>query len=461
MLTDEKIKLLRQNLGALPERAAVRLAKAVEVDRLAGGTTLPHELLLDCLRPVLRRCLRHERTPTPLRYFCLPFEDLLFSGLRKEKRKGCISRSVVLPIWIWLEIFLIPNETIAYADELKAMVLMGDEKAYAKRAAEFWLIAGKAMYDACANDPVAVREYFANDFLAADAEEMAILLLAGPLMMEVRKLFPKPTPALTEEHFTVIRDIYDRVIVSVPDAAPYLPVVAMERLEKPWEAIRLALAVTRQSRDTLISSTDMWLVGEILYARMEEARAAIHAMRQPDFDADVLIDRLTDFTLLSSAIAKEVDILRSGKWGKRLLADRAAVGAALEVYMERAPKEIAAAIPLKRSGFTGGSMVPDFTRKTDEEKCACACRYAKVLASTSYLASAASFAAKHTKAHEAAVDMLGLYNEALVKELRAPDVETHEVVEHQFEVAVNLTRVLFSAKEAEFLRRRGRAARAA
>ncbi len=87
MLSPDKINLLQAFLGGLPPHLANRLAKAVEIDRLAEGKSLPHDLILAGLRPVLRES-SGERTLTPLRLFCLPFEDLLSSELRKKNRKA-------------------------------------------------------------------------------------------------------------------------------------------------------------------------------------------------------------------------------------------------------------------------------------------------------------------------------------------------------------------------------------
>ena len=50
-----KTEQLQGLLGALPPLVASRLAKAIEIDRLSEGRSLPHELILDGLRPVLRR----------------------------------------------------------------------------------------------------------------------------------------------------------------------------------------------------------------------------------------------------------------------------------------------------------------------------------------------------------------------------------------------------------------------
>lgn len=42
-------------MSALPDKVSARLAHAVELDRARGGTGLPHRVILDALRPRLRR----------------------------------------------------------------------------------------------------------------------------------------------------------------------------------------------------------------------------------------------------------------------------------------------------------------------------------------------------------------------------------------------------------------------
>ena len=51
MLSPEKSAKLENLLGGLPAQAAMRLASAIEVDRLAGGAELPHDMIL---RPCVR-----------------------------------------------------------------------------------------------------------------------------------------------------------------------------------------------------------------------------------------------------------------------------------------------------------------------------------------------------------------------------------------------------------------------
>ena len=455
---DKKSELLRSFLGTLPVEVAQKLAKAIEMDRQLDGSALPHDMILEGLRPVLRRAEACGRTPTPLRLFCRPFEDLLYSGPHKEKQKGRIMRSSVVPAWNWLNQKLLPSECKGFVTEVRALVLSRKIDEALERARAFWPVAGEALRTAIEKRPHDAHTALGGDIAVEDAREISLLLSAGSAMTAVQSLMPKRTSAMTEEILWELRKIYDGVVESVVDAAPFVAVVAMRRLAKPWEALKLALNITRQTQDTLISSTDMGLVGDLLFADLEDYRAVVMLAKHPNFDLDTLMTNLAGFTNISSAIVKEIEILRKGKWGQRLLKDRAAVGSVMDGFMERAPKEIAAALPTHKTGFTGGPRVPDFNKPVDPERSERALRYARLLVGSRVLAAPGSFGAKHQDAMDEATQTLRRYNEDVVKEMRTAEGPRREIVEQQFQLSVELTRLLFSEEEAELMRRRGKAA---
>lgn len=462
MLSPEKSALLTSFLAGLPAQAAMKLAKAVEVDRLAGGKLLPHELILGALRPMLRTSDTAPRTPTPQRLFCRPFEDLIVSDAPKQKVKGRIARPHISTVWNWVNLALLPEASAAYCAEMKALILSGRADATLERAAQFWALAGAAMRNAVATDRKAIRSALGGDLVLADAEEMALLLSAGSEVGEIQRLLPKLTPALDEQMLWKLRDIHDRLAASMPDAAAYVAVVAMNRLAHPWEALKLPQLVTHQTQDTLISATDMGLVGDLLFADIEHHGGAIRAARHPVFDADAMIEHLSHFALLSSSIVKEIDIRRDGKWGKRLLKDRAAVAETMEGFMERAPKEVLTMLPVQKSGaFGGGPKCADFSRAVDDEKAERGLRYARLVIGSGSYAAMGSFAATQKDAFEEIAQHLKGYNEDLIKEMRSLDGASSAAVERQFELAAELTAQFFSAQEEEFLRRRAKAAQGA
>jgi hypothetical protein len=462
MVAPEKITALSRFLVTLPEDMATRLAKAVEIDWLAGGDGLPHRNILEALRPALRRIPSPERTLNPLRLFCRPFEDVLSSSPRKEKQKGRIARSSVLPVWNWLGQTLAPDALNRYSLGVKTAVLAFKAEDAKAQALQFWPLASQAITKALDSEAKrkAARNVLGNALAVADAQEIALLLAAAPELCELQDKLSRQTATLTDDQLWMLREFYDRLAASAPDAASYVAVITMNRLEKPWMALKLPLMITRQTQDTLISATDMGLVGELLFGDLEEHATFIRAAKpQMPFDADDLVRHLTGFTAVSNGIVKEIEMRRDGKWGQRLMKDRAAVAETMEDFMARAAREVAAAIPtLKTGAYATGPRVPDLSHPSNPEKTHRALCFAKLVAGCRPVAAAACFGA----AQKVADDEIGLalktYCDDIVRELRAAEDEKRANADGYFNVAVELTTILFSAQEGEFLRRRGRVA---
>ncbi|HUO03548.1 MAG TPA: hypothetical protein VMU31_12265 [Rhizomicrobium sp.] len=450
----DKSVVLQNFLGALPEQAAAKLAHAIEMDRMMDGKALPHDAILMGLRPSLRQLHGSARTKTPMRLFCQPFEDLLTSEPRRAKQKGILARMSVAPVFTWLSGVLLPNETNIYCREIKSLVLANDDEAALAKAIQFWAVAGRAMRDALATDAgvKAARKILKPDEIE-DAREIALLIIEGEEMLRVQATLPKPPARMTEEILHQLRDSYDALIARNPDAAPYVAVVAMNRLQRPCEALRLPLMVSRQTGDALISKTDMGLVGEILFGRMDMLQAAILATRTAAFDAETLLAQVASFSDLSSSVVKEIEVRRNGEWGQRLLKDRAAVGNVMDAFMERAVKEVSAALPIQK-GAT------DVTRQVAPEKRASALNYARLVGGARNFAAAASFAAKHKTVSEEITHHLRRYVEDAVRELKG-EGERRVAAEFQLNYCAELAQAVISPEEAELIRRRVRAAQSA
>lgn len=457
-MDSSKAQQLQGLLGGLPPLMAARLAKAIEIDRLNDGRMLPHELILDGLRPVLRRG-QSERAPTPLRLFCRPFEDLLTVMPRKQKQKGRIERGAIMPVWNWVSQTLVPDAASAYAIGVKTAILSGNAEEMMKHAATFWSAASKAMLEALGSSRKAAQAALESDLVVEDAREMALLLSVGDAIVDLQNKIPRPLPLLTEEYVWKLRDIYDRLAASAPEAAPYVAVVAMHRLERPWEALKLPMNVTRQTQDTLMSSTDMGLAGEIIFGDIEYYASMVRAIRPNHFDADAMVGYLIGFTTLSTGMVKAIEMRRDGKWGQRLLADRAALAEVMDGFMERAAKEVSAALPTIKSGsYAGGPRVPDLARPADAEKSDRALAYARLVSGCRSFAAAASFGASNKEALGEIGVMLKSYSEDLLKELRTVTGEKRAHAESYFHLLAEIFALVFSQEDADLLRRRARAA---
>jgi hypothetical protein len=273
--------------------------------------------------------------------------------------------------------------------------------------------------------------------------------------MILQDRLPRPLHAIGAAEFAVLRDAFDRFNETQPDIAPYVALIAMARLERPWEALHLAASMSGHTTDTMISNTDLGLVGELLFNDLDRYTQTITSMRPFNLDPDRLLEALGAFAELSSGMVKELGITRHGKWGQRLTTARAKVSDAMTVIVERAPKEILHALPgVRMVGFARGPRPLALGRPPDPETVARAVRYARVLAHAKPFAVAAAFNAKLGAALEQIVAVLRSMGEELLGELQAARPGTH--ADEYFAVLLELCTLLLGEEEATLLRRRAR-----
>lgn len=456
----DKEVLLKGFLGQLPDDVVSRLAKAVEVDRLIGGAALPHDEILKALRPQLRGTASNaRRVPTPQRLFCRPFEDLLVSGERKEKQKGRIARSSVDIVWKWLASALMPARHNKLTTSLGEAIVALNEEQIERDLGVLWNEASAALKSALADEgrkSVAARTLGGPE-VAEDAAEMALMLAQAKTVIEIRARLPKPVVSLTQDDIWFLCDMIDRLAVTAPDFAPYVALVVLGRLERPWEVLRLLTAITRNATDIVISGTDMDVVGELLFSDLDAYAATISSARPINFDPDKVLASLAGFTELSSGMVKELGIRRDGKWGQRLAKDRGAVAQIMENLLQRARKEILAALPPHKGfAFARRHRNLDLSKPTDPERVAKALRYAQLVAYSRPFAVAGAFSARLMKVTEETSLALRTYGEDILTELRATTPEARQRAQEHLAVMLSLCELVLGESETDFLRRRAR-----
>lgn len=458
MPSRDRMELLRSFLGSLPVGLAGKVARAVELDRINQGKILPHDLILDSLRPTLRGGDKPARAPTPLRLFCQPFEDLLINEQWGIKQRGRIPRSSITPVWNWLSQELAPEAASAFAIAVKTAVLTHALGELRGRAEEFWKRAGAALRAKLGadGDSKGARQALGSDELVGDAHEMALMLSAGSEICALQDSIPHVLAALTDEVVDAYRNACEQARRTAPETLPYLPLVVMRRLEQPWEALRLP--VDHSSGMGEAAPGDSGLAAEVLFNAAEAHAAGILAAQPERFNADALTGHVAGFTRLSSGMAKEIEMRRDGAWGQRLLKDRAAVAEALDRFMTLAPLGVAEALPLRGAEERERAHLPDMSQPADPEKGDRALSFARLLAGCRTLAGEGSFGASLKRADAEITARLKRYNEEIVRALRVTDEETRLNAEQYAALATELTAILLNPDEGETVRQQGRAA---
>lgn len=466
--TVNKAETLKTFLGTLPGRAAAKLLDAIEEGALPPKALgLSIEEIRNSLAPKLKELAGdREGDEKPQRLFSEPFEDFLFDGERKEKVPGAIPRSSLEPIWHWVKFDLLPDAFPDMVERIYTHLDNENEEALASAVTVMQEAAARAMQNALsasrgdnAHADKLVKKLGSYDVIE-DAREIADVLLILDDIKAMQHRVPRHVSAFDDRMVSDIRDMYDDLYDRDPDRAIYLALAVMGRLQFPWHILRLARKVAQRSDDTMISRTDFSILGERLIRRLEIISNFFRDLRPGLSDLKELHLLIVEFSELSHGITKEIELLRIGNWGQRLLKGRNTISTAINDEFARYQKDLALALPLQRVGGFGraGPRRVDVSHSPAQE------RVDRVLRELSFM--------KEIEGHAQAIGVKNVYDktlpelqaymetyeDALLEELRICDAGLKENAEAYLSAAAQIAELVEGEAAANILLKRGRVA---
>ena len=451
---------LKRFLASLPLDKALTLAAAVERERLSGPSAMPVDVVLTALRPMLRRA--RKRIPTPRRLACAAFEDLLIDGPREEKQTGRILRSSIVALWHWLASDGLGEKLADLEKRIATAILARESKAEHELVAQLRSAAADAVclsfgqVDKGAPARRALALKFGNEGVLADIEEIALVLGAAHEFDGIRNKLPRNIDALTDQHLSLLRDIYDDLSARRPELCPYVALIVLGRLSRPWEVLRLASVVSRRRDETLFSESDMGVVGDLLLADMETLADELAAAPPHRMNPAVVLPKLERFVAMSNGLIREIGVRGEGKWGQRRIKLRHLASDAMDALIARAPIEIVAVLPMQQLGAFAGQAPrrPDLARAPEPARVERALGWANLLAGAGRFATDGAFHAAHSDALERVSLHLRQYADAMVAELRTID-DAHRARAEAFVAAAQvLGDAVLGHEETDLFRRR-------
>jgi hypothetical protein len=292
-----------------------------------------------------------------------------------------------------------------------------------------------------------------------DVEEI-VLVLSGAAEFAPLHALPRRIDMLNEQYTAFVRDLYAQLARRRPELCPYIGLMMLARLKRPWEALRLAGVMTQGTNQNVFSPNDMGIVGDILLADMENLALDIASVRPDLLDPDLLLNKLERFVQMSGGLVREIGGKRDGHWGQRLIKIRQLTSDAMDALIARSPREITAALPVQRLGaFSGrGPRRPDLSREPDIAKVERALLWGRLLAGATPYAGGGSFYAVHKDAFEEVSQYLRSYAENMVTELRALARDKRPRAEAYLAYAETLSDAVLGVEETDQMRRRVAAA---
>src|SRR5205823_1196360 len=145
------------------------------------------------------------------------------------------------PAWNWLANELMPARHRELTDAIRDAILYSRLSDIEQRAAEFWAESAAALKPALAGEKkmTAAAKKLGGVAAAEDAAEIALLLGGASEIEKLQNRLSKPILSLNDVDIAFLRDAYDGLTANDPDLAPYVPLVVLGRLERPWEVLRV------------------------------------------------------------------------------------------------------------------------------------------------------------------------------------------------------------------------------
>ena len=446
-------------LNQLPEKELKILAAKIELDRGENRFGIPHDALMALLRPRLAE-MRAPRIFTPQRVLCLPFEDMLIFKDPDPKQPGKIARAAIGPMWNLLMDRVKPKWD-PIADAFIAAQKKGDETTKNQTASALWALAAQTLKEwdtelgTDAGEIRAAAKKIGGTKRLEDLREMMAILAIADIVESLKEKLPrKPILNFTPEHVTIVKRHYDMVGDQAADHEVYLLLALMGRLLQPFPILKVFRALSRKLDDTLTSSTDLGIAGNIVIEALErDADAVAEAADAPNATETDVIAKAKRFSLAFKGITADIGIRRDGDWGKRMYGCRGKVSHAIEnLVLSNAQDVILNMLPNKGKG------IPDFSDFPDEAKFEMAERRARALGEASRMAEQIGLqSACQSKVNQLRKD-LEQYAAKIIEKLPKVGPDNKPEASAHLATTVRLVELITNSDTADLLRRRGNAA---
>ena len=233
--------------------------------------------------------MRAPRIFTPQRVLCLPFEDMLIFKDPDPKQPGKIARAAIGPMWNLLMDRVKPKWD-PIADAFIAAQKKGDETTKNQTASALWALAAQTLKEwdtelgTDAGEIRAAAKKIGGTKRLEDLREMMAILAIADIVESLKEKLPrKPILNFTPEHVTIVKRHYDMVGDQAADHEVYLLLALMGRLLQPFPILKVFRALSRKLDDTLTSSTDLGIAGNIVIEALErDADAVAEAADAPN-----------------------------------------------------------------------------------------------------------------------------------------------------------------------------------
>ncbi|MEO1136517.1 MAG: hypothetical protein AAFW68_07905 [Pseudomonadota bacterium] len=466
-LSPQKRERLSAFLGELPVAVGLKLFAALEADRAAGGKGLPHNEILNGLRrQLVERGAPPQRRPSAKRTFFSPFEDFFITVRTGKKKRAQIARTSLDPIWRVMMTDPALTETAMAAAALDdAYVAGGDVKALERAmflAAEAGLGRLVARLSENRETRETLQEELGGENALLDLEELRRLIEGVDALKTLRVLVPSHSPALTEEQYYDLRQLFLSVYEQSPSIGASLLLALKGRLESPWRALGVYYHLAQSADERLAAARETVMVlPESLFEDLETMARALERAGSEALDIEAVTARLSLFSDYADGLARQASRSGDNVFLNRIEACRDVAAEAHARFVEQALADLRAVMPVRHAGASSRLVAPrpDFSKLPLPDMVGAAQLAAKFLAAAPADARRLGADAPLSQAtRDDAAGKAKVYANDLVAEIRAAEGAERAAARRLLDQVLSVIAPLLESDELGLIRDRAAAA---
>lgn len=340
----QSIEKLEDYLGGLPKKARDKLVSNIERARLAGDNDPTFEMILACTRRLDRSPDKDydphsERSHLAERAFFSPIEEFLISDTPDTQCPGRISRSSLVPIWIWLvrdvAYGMFDEAGLSRKDNVSAM----DEKELQNRCERIRKgVIEEALHQA--EDARAIkheRQRLAGQIGGEQVFNDLIATLDALAMQDkidnFRKLLNDFGDLGDLSNMDLCRQIHSKFVTD-PQMGYHYGAMISNRLKDPTPLIRYIVHAVGSDEPRHISASPYGRVIELLLSDAERASFRINQQCRSLSDPELIDKELSIYQTIIDAMSLQMDVNGKSDWCEKIKELRKKTSAFLTVPLE-------------------------------------------------------------------------------------------------------------------------------
>lgn len=454
---------LRRYFGTISRDAAESLVGALGQGPAAGMDPLSADMLALLLHDIGLPHATWGRRSAGVR-------DILFRGLEgliddlpagARLLPGGLALADLEAVWIWLVDHLLPAEFDLTLQDLRVVMLSGDQGRIGQALAATRRLLGQALRVGLAEETPsrALLATSAGSRALETASAWMKLLEAEASAGLTDQRLPIQIAEFTEEMAQAAATLHRRILAERPDRSVEFLLLVLARLVRPWQIFRLVQKITTDFQEDKMMCTEIGLVVERVLAQLERWVALFReATRNGVFEPEVLALALDRFGQALAGFRREATPRLDGRLDRRLRTIATSVGETMDELMKRAAPALAAAVPRENTRGAGRAMVEVLApaKRLDHDKLAIARRLLRLVAATRLTARAAAFGGERDMVERRLEPELAAIQDVALRSLHDPALRPDAIA--WLEAIDSLYGAFHGPEAAAILRRRMAAA---